>query len=515
MLAILTMQIQEVNEIFVMGMYHSGTNALIQDLTRRINIPVYPDNGGGFHPDGHWKHSFHKGPSKVGQLVVFMIKDPLFWTQSLVKQYYEIKPLCDSYLPVNRLLGPISLCGENFNNVFSLWNRYLTALQDPQKFSPEKTLIIRYEDFLHDYDSTISRILQYVSPEKVIAGKLQPLTQSSKVHGYRCRNRQEAISYYQPHNRYRGFTLAQTAVMQNSLSADLLRKFGYPEISLSRRSVSLLQPNLITNSFTEQYSCITLQETEEGLPDDDNQTSIQALKSESLLGINTGKLSQGTKDERDWESFSGESVDSVGEESVDSVGEESVDSVGEESVDSVGGESVEGEDNNDSLKKLTSGSQVPNNELTLIKKKSESQNTYVRTISECMTPPNESTQQRHTHQDFIDIDVNDPTQSDTINEAKNVLAEVNIPNYTENYTKNRNTLQAHVDIHIERPQARSRVLTQQLNGPSPHHPVYRHAWPTPNRFTSPVRPQLTQGNRYNRRAIEDLLLLGGRIPFFK
>ena len=244
----------EFTEIFVMGTYHSGTNALIQDLYRRLNIPIYPNNGGGFHPNGHWKHSFMGAPKKPGQLVIFMIKDPLFWIKSLTKHQYEIITKSNSSCAINKLLNPLELCGKTFTNILELWNTYASSIIDTCKYPQAQTLIIRYEDFLYHYTETLNIILSLFPDSKVKNRNTQPLTFSSKQHGYRCRNRLEAEAHYLPKNRYKGFSLLQIASMERSLCPDLLHTFGYPRINLERKAEDITYPSEVQQFYAAQVS---------------------------------------------------------------------------------------------------------------------------------------------------------------------------------------------------------------------------------------------------------------------
>ena len=227
-------------EVFVMGMYHSGTNALIRELQHYFQIPVYPNDRSSFHPNGTWKHTVRPQISApANRLHCILVKDPYFWIQSVKKCPYELK-LSHQVNPIQTedLLVPLQLEGRQYANIGAVWNQYTKTYLDDLAFSPENTVIIRFHDFLYRYQEVMLALDKYL-PRKIGSGKtFHPFSQRSKSHGIFCRNRDEAMSYYQSANRYRGFSPSELVRIGESLDTRLMSRLNYPQLTLSEWSIS-------------------------------------------------------------------------------------------------------------------------------------------------------------------------------------------------------------------------------------------------------------------------------------
>jgi len=217
-------------EVFVMGMYHSGTNAMIRELTRRFKIPVYPNNGGGFHPKGYWKHTTEASPYRGDptKLVIVMTKEPFFWLQSLRRRRYDIKLLTSAPTMMESLLSAVELDGRYYPSSLHLWNEYASHYEDPTRFPPENTRLIRFEDFLYRFDTVMEELYKILPARPEIPRDTPPLWGVSKQHGHWSRNRKEAEAYYRIYeNCYQGLSPSQIAEVHNNLDRRQLERLGY------------------------------------------------------------------------------------------------------------------------------------------------------------------------------------------------------------------------------------------------------------------------------------------------
>lgn len=216
-------------EVFVMGMYHSGTNALIRELQHYFNVPVYPNDNGSFHPNGTWKHTIRPQiSSPANRLHCVLVKDPYFWVQSVKKCPYELK-VSSKVIPIQTtdLLDTVQLEDRQYPNIMALWNQYTKTYLDDRAFSPQNTVVIRYQDFLYRYREVMTTLSKYLPRRPGSSQIYQPFSQRSKSHGIFCRNRDEAIAYYRPENRYLGFTQNELEKISQSLDTQLMDQFNY------------------------------------------------------------------------------------------------------------------------------------------------------------------------------------------------------------------------------------------------------------------------------------------------
>ena len=227
-------------EVMVMGMYHSGTNALVREIQHNFQLPVYPTRPQAFHPDGTWKHTLRPTiTAPRTRLHCVLVKDPYFWFQSVSRCPYELQ--CQRSGPqgqttISDLFRPVQLQGRQFPHLAEVWNAYLRNYLDNHCFSPHNTIIIPFSSLLTEYHQVMTVLARYLPAKSNHLAWYQPFRTASKHHGRACRNRAEAIAYYQPENRYVGFTPAQVAQLAQQLHPYLLTLVGYqlPEVPIPR-----------------------------------------------------------------------------------------------------------------------------------------------------------------------------------------------------------------------------------------------------------------------------------------
>ncbi len=216
-------------EVFVMGMYHSGTCALIRELKKRYTLPIYPRGTSEFHPEGHWKHGFEFSPFKNDNsvLVITLIKDPFFWIQSLKKQNKGII-INEKRNDVDKaLLDNVIFNGYNYKNVIEIWNKYAKGYLNQVKFPTSNTLVVCFSDLLFRFKE-LQQQLDKLLPRHELAQLYFPPTEiSSRPTDKTCRNRQEALEYYIPENRYRTFKDKELVAIQRGLDRKLMYRLGY------------------------------------------------------------------------------------------------------------------------------------------------------------------------------------------------------------------------------------------------------------------------------------------------
>ena len=221
----------QISEVFVMGMYHSGTNAMIREIQQRFDVPVYPNNKGGHHPNGHWKHSLQGSPYQTdpNKLAIVMIKEPRFWLQSLRRRKYELEIINKERGDVDQLMGSVKLDGVHYPSTMHLWNTYAKHYQDPGRFPTENTMVIRFEDFLYKFGEVMGRLYAVLPARPGVPRDMPPNGTAGKNHGTHCRNRQEAEAYYSVYtNCYSGITPTHMDTIDTILDRDSLEALGYP-----------------------------------------------------------------------------------------------------------------------------------------------------------------------------------------------------------------------------------------------------------------------------------------------
>ena len=265
-------------QVFVMGMYHTGTCALIRELTNRYRIPIYPKLIKEFHDNRVWKHAFEKSPYYNNQnvLVVVLVKDPFFWFQSLKrnKKDLQVKTL-------DGLAGTIIFNGRSYKNAVDLWNTYITNYLDTSRFSPNNTLILSYETFLFRYQETMD-IFDTLLP--LIPGSGNHLAINIKSHPHStCRNRLEALEHYRFKNRYLTLSENEITTIQKTVDKRLLDSLDYRHDTFPIIKLPLTIDNL--NSMVNQELINPDELISKALSSSKTSSSSQKEKNVNVIGI--------------------------------------------------------------------------------------------------------------------------------------------------------------------------------------------------------------------------------------
>lgn len=194
------------NTVRIHGLQNSGTNLLTLYIKRHFSVNL--DIPG-------WKHQMlnpafcHQFPGFVDPnvLKIFVIKDPVFWLQSMFKSPYELMSTGRVKSINDYIRHPIQLTRERGGNVYrnpvSYWHKwYERGLYWMDQYKMP-LIMIRYEDLLFHPELVINELAGYLTK---LNDWTQPsiIEESAKTHGA-SRNRNEALIYYQNlDNRWTG-----------------------------------------------------------------------------------------------------------------------------------------------------------------------------------------------------------------------------------------------------------------------------------------------------------------------
>lgn len=226
-------------QVFVMGMYHTGTCALIRELTNRYRNPIFPKGINELNENRNWKHEITLSPYKNNNnvLVIVLIKDPFFWFQSLKRNKKDLVVKTR-----NDLAGNIIFNGRGYKNATELWNQSVTNYLDKKLFPISNTLILKYEEFLFQYQETLHLLdtLLLVKP-----GLTNQVAINTKAHPHeKCHNRLEALEHYQSANRYKDLSKDEMASIILTVSRSLLDYLDYETQTFPIISLPLTRDNL-------------------------------------------------------------------------------------------------------------------------------------------------------------------------------------------------------------------------------------------------------------------------------
>mmetsp|Transcript_138721 Transcript_138721/g.431524 ORF Transcript_138721/g.431524 Transcript_138721/m.431524 type:complete len:207 (-) Transcript_138721:42-662(-) len=163
---------QAVKQLCVFGPYHSCSNALALELQRLGAAPVSNNKRAvrGERPP-LWKHRvFRRAPPlEEDALCICLVKDPAFWIQSLARDpaggsFYDIEPVefeglkrevRESRLEVRHLFEPVLFDGAIYEDALCLWEAAVRSYFDEGLFPPERTAVVRCEDFLFRFHEVL------------------------------------------------------------------------------------------------------------------------------------------------------------------------------------------------------------------------------------------------------------------------------------------------------------------------------------------------------------------------
>jgi len=245
---------REIRQVCVFGPHHSGTNALMRELSRFFDVDIlnvhYDDN------PQLWKHRvFRKTPElPEGAFCVCLVKDPFFWIQSLARNpwagtFYELLPVRVVRAGYDIQFVPSAPCGTSqlfstilfddilYHDAVDLWEATVASYFDDRIFSRAKSVVVRYEDFLLRFGDVMDALVARGFPlRREAPPQWCPLAETAKDESHpRCtrRSRDELLQYYQnSENRKRG--LRENEISRLDMADSTARPLGYGDPPLTR-----------------------------------------------------------------------------------------------------------------------------------------------------------------------------------------------------------------------------------------------------------------------------------------
>ncbi len=245
-------------EVFVMGMPHTGLTALARELSRKYPIPIYPKSGKLFHPNGAWKFSNQVSPFQRDPrvLVIVLIKDPFFWVQSLKRNPGHLRnqrlSTGENKTTID-FLQDLNFNGRSYQNIADLWNQSLANYLNPTKFPPTNTMVITTSEFLYQFRDIQERLDEILLAPDAPKGYLPPCYLKSQPHSKTCRDRFSAEDYYHPENRYQNLTNQEIKFLKQQLQAPLLQRLHFKTDDFIGQALTSQNLKTFTEQQRQQY----------------------------------------------------------------------------------------------------------------------------------------------------------------------------------------------------------------------------------------------------------------------
>jgi len=232
------------HSVLVMGIYHSCTNAISQELEKRFAVEVLNDWHTG-KAGVNWKHRVNSTPLEgvpEDCLVVMMVKEPYFWLKSTsreVRNFFEVRPIRENGqgefedIPpktLRDLFGRIEHDTIIYPNAVGLWNDLSRSYFDDEVYPPGGSVIIRCEDFLFRFHAVMDELAGLGLPERPdLEGGAPPDPNSDRAKGHmECRTRDQALGFYaDPANRTSEFLTEELAIVAKDLDREVVTRLGY------------------------------------------------------------------------------------------------------------------------------------------------------------------------------------------------------------------------------------------------------------------------------------------------
>ncbi|CAE8584285.1 unnamed protein product [Polarella glacialis] len=231
-------------QILVMGLYHSCTNAMAQELEKRFEVQVVNDWQTS-KADEDWKHRVNRCPLQrtlePDVLTILMVKEPHFWLQSCsreLRNFFEIRALSvkeghqlQEVAPqgLSDLFGHIEHDCILYSNAVGLWNDTVRSYFDDDVYPPERAAIVRCEDFLFSFHELMDALaLRFgLRQRRPDLAPPEPLAERAKGH-VECRTRGEALHFYaEPRNQRAAFSEEQLAVVSDCIDSQAVSRLFY------------------------------------------------------------------------------------------------------------------------------------------------------------------------------------------------------------------------------------------------------------------------------------------------
>ncbi|CAK0790199.1 unnamed protein product, partial [Prorocentrum cordatum] len=194
----------------VMGLYHSCTNAVVEELRLRFDVQVLND---WTHKGECWKHRARRErPAALGAsgggapaFCLLLVKEPRFWLRSLsrcARNFHAARPverLGGEWKEVGspglrELFGPVEHDGICHRDALDLWAATVGSYFDDEVYPPESSLIVRSEDFLFRFEDVMD-VLGTIFEPAAAAPPARPIDGRAKGHK-ESRTRDEALRFY-------------------------------------------------------------------------------------------------------------------------------------------------------------------------------------------------------------------------------------------------------------------------------------------------------------------------------
>lgn len=228
-------------KVLVMGLYHSCTNAVAQELEKRFMVQVVND----WHTskaDAPWKHRVNEQvPFCVTPdcLILLMVKEPYFWLKSCSREtrnFFEIHPYDEDAdgVRVDRppktlrdLFTKIEHDSILYSNAVEIWNDVVRSYLDDAVYPAHQSVIVRSEDFLFKFHKVMDELAAIGLQEKEDGTRPEPNASRAKGH-MECRTRDQALDFYaQPENRVSTFLPEELAIVEQGLDDSALQCLSY------------------------------------------------------------------------------------------------------------------------------------------------------------------------------------------------------------------------------------------------------------------------------------------------
>eukprot|EP00746_Dinoflagellata_sp_MGD_P067621 gnl/MRDRNA2_/MRDRNA2_27914_c0_seq1.p1 gnl/MRDRNA2_/MRDRNA2_27914_c0~~gnl/MRDRNA2_/MRDRNA2_27914_c0_seq1.p1 ORF type:complete len:630 (-),score=103.07 gnl/MRDRNA2_/MRDRNA2_27914_c0_seq1:11-1900(-) len=232
-----------VRRVLVMGLYHACTNAMVQELQRNFEVEVL--NAGDYEGQG-WKHRSHRRrPACLKDKDVFtilMTKEPHFWLSSTgrtpgkfhsvcpVQQQRDgrLKPVDFDERKMDHLFGTVEHDGILYPNAIAFWSDVVCSYFDDTVYPPERSVIVRCEDFLYRWQDVMDSLAAKGLQKKTEGiNSMKPLEGRAKPHPS-VRTREEALQFYRSEkNRVSGFSREQLKRIQDEAEVSAVAALAY------------------------------------------------------------------------------------------------------------------------------------------------------------------------------------------------------------------------------------------------------------------------------------------------
>jgi len=235
-------------DVCVFGPHHCGTCAVARELSRFFDVAVRNAKSGD--DPSLWKHKvFHQAPPVSDDtFCICLVKDPAFWIQSLGRNvedgtFYDVEPaqvvvtkdkvevVAVQAFSRDQLFETVFFDGEVYADAICLWETQVRSYFLEEVFPAERTAVVRYEDFLFDFDAVVQALARRGLPLRE-ALPVEPLNETAKDDSHPActrRSRSELLEYYgDPANRLTGLTPQQVERLKCA-DPGIMSPLGYVE----------------------------------------------------------------------------------------------------------------------------------------------------------------------------------------------------------------------------------------------------------------------------------------------